>query len=130
MSKIWKWTLWIPGILIVLGIIAIPFAMHFAFGFGPAHSFTSWHGPMMQNPHGFSFDRFHWPMMHRRRFGLLGNPIFFFGGLIKLAFFGALLFGAYWLGKRNARVVLDSSTNSPAPAPAAPVEPEAKPKSE
>jgi hypothetical protein len=130
MSKFWKWILWILGILIVLGIIAIPFAMHFAFGLGPARGFTIWHGPMIQNHHGFGFDRFHGPMMYGRGFGLRGGIFSIFGGLVRLAFFGILLYGAYWLGKRNARVVLDSSTNSPTPTVAPLVEQESKPKSE
>jgi hypothetical protein len=57
----------------------------------------------------------------RNGFGHFG-PLVFLGGLVRLAFFGALLYGAYWLGKRNARVTLD-------PAPVAPpVEPDATPK--
>jgi len=93
------------------------FCTHHRFGFYRARGFDGWHGPMMQNHHGFGFDRFHGPMMQSRGFGHLGGIFFFLGGLLKLAFFGALLYGAYWLGKRNARVVLDAATSPPAPAP-------------
>jgi hypothetical protein len=63
-----------------------------------------WDNPM---PRDFDGGR-HGPMMGPRggRFGLFG-PFLFLGWLARLAFFGALLYGAYWLGKRNARVVLD-----------------------
>jgi hypothetical protein len=77
---------------------------------------------MMREHHGLGFDRFPGPLMHGRGFGPWG-AFSFFGGLVKLAFFGALLYGAYWLGKRNARVVLDSSKGPSAPK----VEPEAGP---
>jgi len=108
----------------VLAILAIPFALHHRFGFGTARGFDNWHGPMLRDHHGFSFHRFHGPMMHGRGFGHWGGIFFLFGGLLKLALFSALLYGAYWLGKRNARVVLDPATSPPAPA----VEPEAPPK--
>lgn len=119
MNRFWKWTLGILGILIVLAILAIPFALHHRFGFSAARGFDNWHGPMLRDHHGFGFDRFHGPMMHGRGFG----HFFFLGGLVKLIFFGALLYGAYWLGRRNARVVLDPTTSPPAPA----VEPESPP---
>jgi hypothetical protein len=32
---------------------------------------------------------------------------------VKLAFFGALFYGAYWLGKRNARIVLSPTPKTP-----------------
>ena len=122
MNRFWKWTL---GILIVLAMLAIPFALHHRFGFSAARSFDNWHGPMLRDHHEFGFDRFHDPMMHVRGFGHGGGIFFFFGGFLKLAFFGALLYGAYWLGKRNARVVLDPATSRPAPAvkPESPPEP-------
>ena len=123
MNRFWKWTLGILGILIVLAILAIPFALHHRFSFSTARGFDSWHGPMLRGHHEFGFDRFHGPMMHGRGLGRWGGS-FFFGGLLKLVFFGAMLYGAYWLGKRNARVVLDPATSPPAPA----VEPEAPPK--
>ena len=115
MNRFWKWTLGILGILIVLAILAIPFALHHRFGFSAARSFDNWHGPMLRDHHGFSLHRFHGPMMHGRGFGRWGGIFFLFGGFLKLAFFGTLLYGAYWLGKRNARVVLDPATRRPAP---------------
>ena len=124
MNRFWKWTLAILGILVVLAIVAIPFAMHSVFGFSMARGFDGWNGPMMRDHHGLGFDRFHGPLMYGRGFGPWG-AFSFFGGLVKLAFFGALLYGAYWLGKRNARVVLDPSTGPSVPAPT--VEPEAGP---
>jgi len=123
MNRFWKWTLGILGILIVLAILAIPFALHHRFGFSAAGGFDNRHGPMLRDHHGFGFHRFHSPMMHGRGFGRWGGSFFFFGGFLKLAFFGTLLYGAYWLGKRNARVVLDPATRRPAPV----VEPESPP---
>jgi hypothetical protein len=120
MNRFWKWTLGILGILIVLAILAIPFALHHRFGFSAARGFDNWHGPMLRDHHGFGVDRFHGPMMHGRGFG----RFFFLGGFVKLIFFSALLYGVYWLGKRNARVVLDPATSPPAPT----VEPEVPPK--
>ena len=111
MNRFWKWTLGILGILIVLAILAIPFALHHRFGFSAARSFDNWHGPTLRDHHGFGFDRVHGPMRRGRVFG----HFFFLGGLVKLIFFSALLYGAYWLGKRNARVVFDPTTNPPAP---------------
>lgn len=127
MKNIWKWIL---GILVVLAIVAVPFVLHYTLGynFGPGmmRNFNG-QGPMMNGWNGRApgqeFNGFRGgPMMGGRRsgFGFFG-PLVFLGGLVRLAFFGFLLYGAYWLGKRNMRVVL-----SPAPpAPAAPaVEPD------
>jgi len=123
MNRFWNWTLGILGILIILAMIAIPFVLHYRFGFNMARDFDGRHGPMIQNHHGFGFDRFQGPMMSGRGFGYGRGILFLFGGLLKLAFFGALLYGAYWLGKRNARLVVDPATSPPAPA----VEPEVPP---
>ena len=59
MNRFWKWTLGILGILIVLAILAIPFALHHRFGFSAARSFDNWHGPTLRDHHGFGFDRVH-----------------------------------------------------------------------
>src|SRR4030067_3279709 len=115
LNRFWKWALAILGILIALAIVAIPFAMHSVFGFSIARGFDGWNGPMMRDHHGLGFARFHGPLLHGRGFGPWG-AFSFFGGLVKLAFFGALLYGAYWLGKRNAPVVLDPSTDPSSPA--------------
>ena len=134
MKNIWKWIL---GIVLVLAILAVPFALHY--GLGYRLGFDHIRGPMMGGervlgnplPRGFD-DWHHGPMMMGRGgFGLFG-PFLFLGGLVKLAFFGTLLYGAYWLGRRNARMTLDPSTSSgqrPAPAKPVPaVEPDAAPK--
>jgi hypothetical protein len=117
MKTIWKWIL---GILIVLLVLAIPFAWHYAmnryFGFEARADFTTWRGPMMSNRGGFGWDD--GPMgcgsdrgyphgMGGYGFSPFFGGFFFLGGLLKLAFFGALLYGAYWLGRRNARVAVD-----------------------
>ena len=120
MNRFWKWTLGILGILIVLAILTIPFALHHRFGFSAARGFDNWHSPMLRDHHGFGFDRFHSPMMHGSSFG----HFFFLGRFVKLIFFGVLLYRAYRLGKRNARVVFDPATSPPPPR----VEPERLPK--
>jgi hypothetical protein len=129
MKKNWRWVL---GILIVLVIVAVPFILHYTLGYnfvpGLVRNFNG-QGPMMsQNgwngrPPGQEFNGFRGgpgQMMVGRRSGGFFGPFLFLGGLLKLVFFGALLYGAYWLGKRNARVVLS-------PAPVAPSVPEAEP---
>ena len=126
MNRFWKWTIGILGILIVLAVLAIPFALPHRLGFGATRGFDKWHGPMLRDHREFGLDRFHAPMMHGRGFGHWGGIFFLFGGLLKLVFFGALLYGAYWLGKRNARVVLGPATRPPAPVPMD--ESEARPK--
>jgi len=119
MKNIWKWIL---GVLLVLVVVAALAAAAFAwrthmgvaFINGGAPFARGWDtGPMMRGNDGWNAG----PMMGGRGgFGFLG-PIVFIGGLLKLVFFAALLYGAYWLGKRNARVVL-----GPRPAALAPKE--------
>jgi hypothetical protein len=140
MKTYWKW---IIGIVIALAVVAVAMiGMRYLISNGaiplPAN-LTTWHGPMMgrdfDGPRGSDDNGnngqgrgngwgngFNGPKGDRRNgFGHFG-PLVFLGGLVRLAFFGALLYGAYWLGKRNARVTLD-------PAPVAPpVEPDATPK--
>jgi hypothetical protein len=132
MKNIWKWIL---GILVVLAIVAVPFVLHYTLGYnfgpglarnfngqGPMMSQNGWNGPGMRQ----EFDGFRGGPMGGRRggFGFFG-PLVFLGGLVKLAFFGALLYGAYWLGKRNARLVLSSAASHASPAPEPPaVEPD------
>jgi hypothetical protein len=50
-----------------------------------------------------------------------GGGFALFGGLVRLAFFGLVLYGVYWLGRRNARIALD-------PKPVAHVDAVADPK--
>jgi hypothetical protein len=124
MSKIWKWIL---GILLILVIVAGVAALGFVWqshrmavtSYRPPFGRES-NGPMMQRgndgwgqpPMGRHFDGGPHSMMG-------GYPPFFgglflLGGLLKLAIFIGLLYGAYALGRRNARITLD-------PKPAAPV---------
>jgi hypothetical protein len=67
--------------------------------------------------HGFERE-LRGPMGMRGDFGFFG-PFAFFGGLAKLIFFGALLYGAYWLGTRNARIVMNPAPVASAPTPGA-----------
>lgn len=129
MKTYWKWIL---GILIVAAVIvAIPLGMHYLMNkgiisnpavfvlhrnpTGPAFdrqkNFDGWNGPR-----GFYDNRGGWDR-HGRGFGFFG-PLMFLGGLLKLAVFGGLLYGAYWLGRRNARLTLNPAPAAPATAPA------------
>jgi hypothetical protein len=132
MKTYWKWIL---GILIVLAVlIAIPLGMHFlinrgyikppmvfAFHQRPAgpnfdkqNGFNDWNGPRGFGDNGGWSNR---GEGHRGRgFGFFG-PLMFIGGLLKLAVFGGLLYGAYWLGKRNARITLDAAPAALSPSP-------------
>jgi hypothetical protein len=120
MKNFWKWLL---GILIVLALLSIPFALHYTFGnsfprgFGMRFQMMGdggWNHPGLQdmhrgldNPHGFNGG------FGMHGFGFFG-PIIFLGGLVKLFLFGALLYAAYWLGRRNARLALDPAPVAPA----------------
>lgn len=133
MKIFWKW---IIGVIIALAVIAAAmFGVRYLVSSGaitlPAKA-AAWHnnpemGRNFNDPHGFGgqpgFEGqpgFYGKGDHGRGFdggrghGRGFGPFMFIGGLFRLAFFGALLYGAYWLGKRNAHVVYD-------PAPAAPV---------
>lgn len=136
MKTIWKWIL---GLLIVVLVAAALGAAGFIFrrstmmsaiGGMPYHQ--GWNvGPMMPGygeqvgpmMRGDSWR--YGPMMYGgRSFGghsFLGG----LGSLLHLALFGLLLYGAYSLGRRNARVVMDPRTPapiSPPPAPEPPVD--------
>ena len=127
MTTLWKWIL---GIVVVLAVIvAVPLGMHLLVNNGyiaaPA-MYAFHHGPVDpafdmpyrfddgKGPGGFE-PRGGW-MHYGRGFGFFG-PLMFFGGLLKLAVFFGLLYGAYWLGRRNARIALDPAPAAPAPAP-------------
>lgn len=126
MRKIWKWIL---GIVLVLVIVAVVAALGFAWqshrmfvtSYRESPFGNEGYGPMMQRGN----DGWGQPPMTGRRAGgwdhhMTGGyspffgGLFLLGGLLKLAIFLGLLYGAYWLGKRNARIALD-------PAPAASV---------
>jgi hypothetical protein len=120
MKSIWKWIIGIIVVLAVLVLLAAPFALRLAYGYdhGTGRSFD---GP---GPMTYHRDLGNWD---RHSMGGRGSPPFFggfflLGGLVKLAVFGGLLYGAYWLGRRNARVALDPA--SPADPKPASVEPE------
>jgi hypothetical protein len=131
MKKIWKWLLGILIVLVVVGLLAgaalmVRNRMGVVAANRAAPSADGWNnspmmrgndgqnrGPMMRGNNGFNGS----PMMGGRGgFGFFG-PIVFLGGLLKLAFFGAVIYGAYWLGKRNARIAIDPRPAAPAPAP-------------
>lgn len=125
MKTYWKWIL---GILIALAVIvAIPLGMHILMnnGYIAAPAMYAWQhgptGPAFDMPYGFDggdgprgFENHRGWDRHGRGFGFFG-PLMFLGGLLKLAIFFGLLYGAYWLGKRNARIVLDPVPTAPAP---------------
>lgn len=113
MSKTWKWIL---GILLALVLVGAMFAIgwmwqpHMATGWSRAMPFDhNWNNPMYR-------------MMDGRGFAPFGG-FFLLGGLARLALFFGLLYGAYWLGRRNARITLD-------PAPATRVDASAPPKAD
>lgn len=125
MKTYWKWIL---GILIVLAVlVAIPLGMRFLMNNGYiSPAMYAWHqgptGPAFDKPFGFDggdgprgFDNHRGWDHHGRGFGFFG-PFMFLGGLLKLAVFFGLLYGAYWLGRRNARLALDPAPVAPVPA--------------
>ena len=134
MTTYWKWIL---GILIVLAVIvAIPLGVHYLInnGYISGPMMYTWHrgpaGSAFDKPYRFDdwegprgFDGYRGWDHHGYMPGFFG-PFAFFGGLLKLVIFGGLLYGAYWLGRRNARIALDPSTlpsvAGQRPSPAAP----------
>lgn len=127
MSNTWKWILGIVLVVVLTGaMFAIGYfwqsqtynmmpGLHGAQYFGPVRSDDNWQHPTM----GFHSDRF--PMTRDNFFPFGG--FFMLGGLVKWLLFFGLLYGAYWLGRRNARITLDPSTSPTKPAaPAAPPE--------
>ncbi len=121
MKSIWKWILGILVVVLVLaavGSAAYMWTSHSAFMYG--NYARGWDGPMMRGNDGWNRGWNNGPTMMTGRGGFLPffGPLALLGGLVKLAFFGALLYGAYWLGRRNARVVVDTPPAAPAePAP-------------
>jgi hypothetical protein len=124
MKNIWKWILGILVVVIVLGAvgsIAFMWRSHTSLAYGNFPSTRNWNNtPMMPGNDGWNDG----PMMRNYNSPMMGrgsspffSPFFFIGGLLKVAFFGALLYGAYWLGRRNARVVVDTPSTTPEPAP-------------
>ncbi|MBI5298202.1 MAG: hypothetical protein HY869_22215 [Chloroflexi bacterium] len=118
MKSIWKWILAIVVVMLVLGAVGAAAFMWRSHAFAYADMRT-WDAPMQRGNDGWNDDWHNSPMMGRGSYTPFFGPFLFLGGLAKLAFFGALLYGAYWLGKRNARVVMDAAPSAPEPAPRA-----------
>ncbi len=138
MNKTLKWILGIAAVLVlVAALFAVGFMWrsHMAGGWDEVRSFDGqWSHPMMRDNWDGPRQRGDWnhPMTHApgacagvnsRRFSPFGG-FFFFGGLVKFALFAGLLYGAYWLGRRNARITLDPKPGAPVDASAAPKTPE------
>ena len=117
MNKVWKWILGIVVVLVVIaalgGLVYVWLTHPAVMTFNPRNAPFGPRGMLFgpQGPHMFQGGR--GPMMYGRHFFPFFGAFMLIGGLIKLAFFGALLYFAYWLGRRNARIALD-------PKPAAP----------
>lgn len=126
MSKTLKWILGIVAVVLLVGaMFAIGFAWrsHMAFGWDEVRQFDgAWQHPMMRNDWNQRDDWSH-PMMMTRRFSPF-DGFFLFGGLVKFALFAGLLYGAYWLGRRNARFTLDPKPSARVDASAPPKTPE------
>jgi len=123
MSKTWKWIL---GILVVVLLVAVLFSVGFMWqnhrvvGWNMPFE-RSWDSPMprqwnQQVPGQWS----HPMMMNQRGFSPFGG-FFLLGGLLKFGVFIGLLYGAYWLGRRNARLAIDPQPAAPLIEPATPV---------
>jgi hypothetical protein len=117
MSKTLKWIL---GIVLVLVLVGAMFAVGFAWrthttgGWMMPYGYErNWNNPMMER----GFNNWQHPMMTDRGF-LPFSGFFFLGGLLKWVLFFGLLYGAYWLGRRNARFTVDPRPASPVDAPA------------
>lgn len=132
MSKTLKWIL---GITLVLALMAAMFAIGYAWQSRLSGNWTrpfdrAWNTPMMERGrdnwrHPQIWDRgSNWTHPMMSPYGLVPfGGFFLLGGLVKFALFAGLLYGAYWLGRRNARLALD-------PPPAARVDASAAPEAE
>ena len=136
MSKTWKWIL---GILLVLVLVGAMFAIgwmwqtHRAGGWAMPFDYAppaetsqdrpfdrAWNSPMPRGQWNQQIpDRWNHPIMNTRSFAPFGG-FFLLGGLARLALFFGLLYGAYWLGRRNARIALDPVPVARVDAPAVP----------
>lgn len=119
MKNIWKWILGILVVVLIVGVVgafALMWHSHMNFAYGNTPMMRNWDdGPMMRGNDGWNRS----PMMGRGGFFPFFGVFGLLGGLAKLVIFGALLYGAYWLGRRNARVVVDAPAQ-PAPPPPPP----------
>ncbi|MCX7609329.1 MAG: hypothetical protein N2049_08955 [Anaerolineales bacterium] len=118
MNKILKWFLILLAVLLVVGGIVFVWHLWPSYGWG---GYTRWGHPMMHGwrPH---FDGWHGPMIFPRAFFPFGGLLF--SGLLKWLFLAALLYGAYWLGKRSASA---STTTAPPPSVSSPSAPAVPP---
>lgn len=133
MSKALKWFFGIALVLILMGAM---FALGYAWqtrmagGWDAAPFDRAWQHPMMR---GDWDQRGPWKYPPMKKYAPYPMPVFGFvpfggffllGGLVKFALFAGLLYGAYWLGRRNARIALDPLPSAPVDASLAPaVEP-------
>ncbi len=119
MNNVWKW---IFGLLIALVVVTFFASLGFGWrmyslGYPSLWAGRGWH--LMPGWHTWPYAGLGW-----RGFLPLGG--FFLGGLVKLLLLAALLYGAYWLGQRNARLSSDPGPAAPIPnAPSAPAAPPA-----
>lgn len=127
MSKTWKWILGIVAVLILVSaMFAVGFMWrsHMAGGWDEVRSFDGqWSRPMLRDSWDGPRQSGEWihPMMITRRFSPFGG-FSIFGGFVKFALFFGALYGAYWLGRRNARIAIDPKPSAAVDAPAAPRE--------
>lgn len=125
MKNIWKWILGILVVVLVVGAVgtaAFMWRSHMNFAYGNMPMMRNLdNGPMMRGNDGWNRGP---SMMSRGGFFPFFGAFALLGGLVKLVIFGALLYGAYWLGRRNARVVVDTpnQTTPPPPPPASDVD--------
>jgi len=108
MNKTWKWILGIVFVMVLVGaMFAIGFMWQSHMSTGWATPFDrDWNSPMpRQWNQQMPYSQNH-PMMNTRNFTPFGG-FFMLGGLVRLALFFGLLYGAYWLGRRNARIAID-----------------------
>lgn len=126
MNKTWKW---IFGIVLVLVLVGAMFAIGYTWqarmsgDWDGAQTFDrDWNGPMM----GRGNDGWNHPMVGNAPYSMHGfgfvpfGGFFLLGGLVKLALFFGLLYVAYWLGRRNARITIDPKPAARVDASAAP----------
>ena len=121
MSKTWKWIL---GIVLVLVLVGAMFAIGYMW---QTHRATGWAMPFDRDwnssmPRQWNqqmpYSQNH-PMMNNTRNFVPFGGFFMLGGLARLVLFFGLLYGAYWLGRRNARIAIDpkpaARVDTPAP---------------
>lgn len=130
MSKTWKWILGIVLVLVIIGaMFAIGYMWQTRMTTGSARVFDrDLNMPMMRQWERQDPGIRNHPMMGVRGFAPFGG-FFLLGGLVKWILFFGLLYGAYWLGRRNARLAIDPkpAARLEEPAPSV-VDPEPDPR--